>query len=160
MTDFSSVSIPRPKDWQAFERHARLLFQHVLKDSLTQNNGRSGQPQHGVDIFGRRCGDGHYVGVQCKGKDIDYGGAVTKTELKREVENSRNFKPSIKEFILITTAPDDAAIQEAARLLEAEVRAKGRDLRIAVWGTRSARFFGSGAAKPRNAPAAHATAGA
>jgi hypothetical protein len=37
---------------QAFERHARLLFLHVLKDPLTQNNGRSGQPQHGVDIFG------------------------------------------------------------------------------------------------------------
>jgi tetratricopeptide (TPR) repeat protein len=134
MTDFSSVSIRPPKDWQAFERHARVLFQCVLKDPHTQNNGRSGQPQHGVDIFGRRGGVGPYAGIQCKGKNADYGRAVTKAELRREVEKSRAFEPEINEFILITTAPDDAAIQEAARLLEVEVRAQGRDLRIAVWG--------------------------
>src|SRR3954468_3277723 len=135
MTDFTSVSIPAPKDWQAFERHARLFFEHSLADPATQNNGRAGQPQHGVDIFGRRGGgNGRYVGVQCKGKDTDFGGAVTEVELKREVEKSKRFKPEIHEFILITTAPDDAAIKEGARLLQQKVRAEGRDLSISVWG--------------------------
>jgi hypothetical protein len=80
MPTFSSVSLPKPKDWQAFERDARLLFEHSLNDPHTQNNGRAGQPQHGVDIFGRRNGLGGYVGVQCKGEDADYGSTVTETE--------------------------------------------------------------------------------
>jgi hypothetical protein len=135
MADFTSTSIPPPKDWQAFERKARLLFELSLGDPATQNNGRSGQPQHGVDIFGKRGGPvGHYVGVQCKGKDIDYGKPVTERELRDEVETSKGFVPDIREFILITTAPDDAKIQQSARLLEAEVRANGRDLSVAVWG--------------------------
>ena len=86
MADYSSANIPAPKDWQAFERKIRLLFEHSLGDSHTQNNGRIGQPQHGVDVYGRRgASSDHYVGVQCKGKDANYGGAVTKAELEAEV---------------------------------------------------------------------------
>ena len=135
MTDYSSVNIPPPKDWQAFERKIRLLFEHSLGDPHTQNNGRVGQPQHGVDVYGKRGGaTGHYVGVQCKGKDSNYGGAVKKAELEAEVEASAQFNPEIREFIIVTTAPDDAAIQEETRLLEARVRATGRDVSVAVWG--------------------------
>jgi tetratricopeptide (TPR) repeat protein len=135
MTDFTSVSIRPPRDWQAFERHSRLLFEYALRDPTTQNNARPGQRQHGVDIFGRRGGGtGPLVGIQCKGKDSDYGGIVTEAELLREVKNTQKFQPDIKEFILITTAPDDADIQEKARLLEQGVRAAGRDLSISVWG--------------------------
>jgi hypothetical protein len=56
MTDFSSVAIPSPKDWQAFERNARLLFEYALNDRAVQNNGRPGQRQYGVDVYGRRGG--------------------------------------------------------------------------------------------------------
>jgi hypothetical protein len=135
MPDFSSVSIPRPKDWQAFERQSRLLFELVLRDPGTQNNGRQGQGQHGVDIFGREGGgDGRLVGIQCKGKDADYGRAVTETELIREVGKTKAFQPPLTRFVLATTADDDAGIQEKARLLEARIRAEGRDLSIEVWG--------------------------
>jgi hypothetical protein len=135
MTDFSSVSIPSPSNWQDFERNTRLLFEYSLRDPHTQNNGRQGQQQHGVDVFGRRGGgNGPLVGVQCKGKDADYGGEVTEAELRDEVKKSETFQPPLEEFILVTTAPDDAKIQEAARLLELEVRAAGRDLAISVWG--------------------------
>jgi hypothetical protein len=83
MADYSSTNIPAPKDWQAFERKIRLLFEHSLGDPHTQNNGRIGQPQHGVDVYGRRGGpSGHYVGVQCKGKDANYGGSVDPPPLK------------------------------------------------------------------------------
>src|SRR6516164_6823496 len=111
MADYSSANIPPPKDWQAFERKTRLLFEHSLGDPHALNNGRGGQPQHGVDVYGKRGGPpGHYVGVQCKGKDASYGGAVTKVELEAEVEASAQFVPPIREFILVTTAPDDAKI--------------------------------------------------
>jgi Restriction endonuclease len=135
MTDFTSVEIPKPKDWQAFERHCRLLFERSLSDPAVQNNGRPGQRQHGVDVFGRRDGgSGPQVGVQCKGKDSDYGGEVTETELKREVERTKKFEPPLDEFILVTTAPDDAKIQRSARLLEEAQRTEGRNLSIQVWG--------------------------
>jgi hypothetical protein len=42
MTDITSVSFPPPKDWQAFERHSRVLFEHSLGDPQTQTNGRPG----------------------------------------------------------------------------------------------------------------------
>jgi hypothetical protein len=135
MTDHTSVSIPPPKDWLAFERNARLLFELSLKDPAAQNNGVSGQRQHGVDIFGRRDGGtGPQVGIQCKGKNADYGGRVTEKELRAEVEKTKQFVPPLDEFILITTVPTDGKLQETARLLELEVRAAGRSLSIQVWG--------------------------
>jgi tetratricopeptide (TPR) repeat protein len=135
MTDFTSVEIPKPKDWQAFERHCRLLFEYSLHDAAVQNNGRSGQRQHGVDIFGKRGGGiGPQVGVQCKGKSADYGGAVTDKELAAELEKTKKFRPELEEFIIVTTAPDDAKIQQAARLIEKKVRGEGRNLSIQVWG--------------------------
>lgn len=135
MTDFSSVAIPPPKDWQAFERNARLLFEHALHDHAVQNNGRPGQRQHGVDVFGRRGGGtGSLVGVQCKGKDSGFGKPVTEKELVSEVEKARSFQPRLDEFKLITTAPDDQKIQQAARLLEEKIRADGWPLSIEVWG--------------------------
>src|SRR5687767_14557813 len=135
MPDFSSSSFPPPKDWQALERAMRLLFQYALNDPATQTNGRSGQRQHGVDVFGQRGGGaGPLVGVQCKGKDADFGGAVDADELEAEVKKTEKFKPPLREFILVTTAPDDAVIQQHARLLEERVRREGRDLSISVWG--------------------------
>jgi tetratricopeptide (TPR) repeat protein len=135
MTDFTSVSIPPPKNWQDFERHSRLLFEYALSDPGTLNNGRQGQPQYGVDIYGHRGGGtGPLVGIQCKGKDADYGGGVTEAELRREVKKTEKFRPPLKEFILITTAPNDATIQEAARLLQVELENAGRNLTISVWG--------------------------
>lgn len=135
MTDFSSVAIPPPKDWQAFERNARLLFEYALNDRAVQNNGRQGQRQHGVDVFGRRGGGtGPLVGIQCKGKDSGFGKPVTEKELVAEVEKARAFQPRLDEFKLITTAPDDQKIQETARLLEQKIREGGWPLSIEVWG--------------------------
>ena len=135
MTDFSSVAIPSPKDWQALERNARLLFEYALNDRAVQNNGRPGQRQHGVDVYGRRGGGaGPLVGIQCKGKDSGFGKPVTEKELIAEVEKTRGFKPRLDEFKLITTAPDDQKIQEAARLLEQKIQAGGWQLSIEVWG--------------------------
>lgn len=135
MSTFSSISIPRPKDWQDFERKTRVLFQDLLQDPNTQTNGRSGQRQHGVDVFGTRKATGALVGVQCKGREGDYNNqGLTTEELRAEVAKTEHFVPALREFYLLTTAPDDATIQEAARLLEAELKTAGRDLVVGVWG--------------------------
>lgn len=135
MTDHSSASIRPPKNWQDFERNSRILFECILKDLSVQNNGRPGQRQHGVDIFGRRNGEGDkWFGIQCKGKDVNFGGEVTEQELREEVEKTQEFTPALSEFILITTSPVDASIQEIARTITNERENEGNPLNVSVWG--------------------------
>lgn len=135
MTDFSSISIPKPLNWQGFERNCRVLFECILDDPNTQLNGRSGQPQSGVDIWGRRGGQGtHWVGVQCKGRDGDYGREVTEKELRAEVKKASNFMPTLSEFIIATTAPDDAKIQKVARTITQENESYDNPMAVNVWG--------------------------
>lgn len=135
MTEHSSASIRQPKDWQDFERNSRILFECILEDIHVKNNGRNGQSQHGVDIYGRQNGQGtRWIGVQCKGKDAGYGGHVTESELRAEVEKTRNFDPPISDFILITTAPDDAAIEMVARKITEERTQESNPLSVSVWG--------------------------
>jgi tetratricopeptide (TPR) repeat protein len=129
---FSSISLPKPKNWQDFETHTRVLFACVLNDPNTQQNGRSGQKQHGVDVYGYRdrrvdC----LVGVQCKKK---FEAQVTEEELRAEVGKAKNFKPPISEFMLVTTAPRDQKIQEAARNITAELAKTDHPIRVSVWG--------------------------
>lgn len=117
MTEFSNRQIPAPLNWEEFESLCCDLWTETLKDSNTSKNGRSGQVQNGVDVFGRKGGVGDWVAVQCKGKDGRYGKGVTESELKEEVTKAKSFTPKISEFILATTAENDAKIQKIAREL-------------------------------------------
>src|SRR5215468_2647641 len=104
--DFQEKQIAPPKSWEQFEELCLVLFRAIWQDPTAQKNGRLGQPQHGVDIFGmpeRLCGSFH--GVQCKGKDAGYGSVLTVTELKREVKKADLFVPALENFIVATTAP-------------------------------------------------------
>jgi tetratricopeptide (TPR) repeat protein len=128
----SNTSLPKPKNWQDFESHTRVLFACILNDPNTQKNGRSGQKQHGVDIYGYRdrrvdC----LVGVQCKKK---FETAVTEEELRAEIEDAKSFKPPVSEFILITTAPRDQKNQEVARSITAELAKTDHPIYVSVWG--------------------------
>jgi hypothetical protein len=42
--------IPKPKDWQAFQRACVILFREELRDPNAQESGRSGQVQGGIDV--------------------------------------------------------------------------------------------------------------
>ena len=109
------MQVPPPKDWQVFERHLRDLLEAHWKSPATMH-GRTGQPQHGVDIYGQPDGDA-YHGVQCKGHDGNLNASVTETELKAEIGKAKKFTPRIAHFILATTAPRDAKIQAVVRRL-------------------------------------------
>ena len=126
----SNRSLPKPENWQDFEHHAWLLFRAELQDHATEKNGRQGQAQHGVDVYGRRNRT-HWVGVQCKQKMDE---AVTETELRDEVEKAKLFSPKIKEYILVTTARRDAAIQKAAREITDELAGTDHGFSVSVWG--------------------------
>jgi hypothetical protein len=63
----SNTHLPKPKNWEDFERSVRVLFECFLNDPNTQLHGRQGQSQHGVDVYGQRENN-QWVGIQCKKK--------------------------------------------------------------------------------------------
>jgi hypothetical protein len=124
--EFVAKQIAPPKSWATFEDLCRALFSAVWRDPYAQKNGRTGQPQHGVDVWGQS--GGAFAGihcVQCKGKDGAYGGRVTAAEFDRELEKAAKFEPSPSFWILATTAPNDEALQRHARLRSTERQSRG-----------------------------------
>ncbi|MBU7025297.1 MAG: CHAT domain-containing protein, partial [Theionarchaea archaeon] len=115
MLTFSNLQIPPPANWQDFESLCWDLWQKIWKDPNTQKNGRQGQPQCGVDIFGRPNQKNKYAGVQCKGKDNYTSKRLTEKEVRDEVEKAKSFNPALSEYIIATTGPKDAKIEELAR---------------------------------------------
>src|SRR5690348_7653059 len=100
MPTLKSSKFPPPMSWEEFELLCADLLREVWNDPGTQRNGRTGQPQHGVDVFGRPHGAPHYAGAQVRNKP-----AVTVAELREEVEKAKKFVPALTTFILATTAP-------------------------------------------------------
>ncbi len=133
MSLLAATQIPRPSDEQAFERASIALWRHLLEDPNVQRNGRRGQRQNGVDLFGIRKNDASwYVGVQCKLKSE--GQLLTESEIKSEVQKALTFRPQLREYFITTTAPDDVRMQELARAISVDLANDGIAMRVSVWG--------------------------
>jgi hypothetical protein len=91
-----------------------------------------GQPQHGVDIYGRTGPGNDWAGVQCKAKSDALGTALTRKELLEEVEKAKGFTPALSEFTLVSTGPRDAELQAQARTLTDQHRRTGL-FSVHVW---------------------------
>lgn len=124
MPEPSDLEIPPPKDWQLFERWACDLFSAEWETNA-KIHGRTGQPQHGVDIYAQPKGSSEWYGVQCKKKDELAGSNLTVDELRKEVEKAKEFTPPLTRFIIATTGPRDASVQQYARQFSVENQAKG-----------------------------------
>lgn len=126
--EFMDKLIPPPKSWEKFEDLTRSLFAAVWAAPLTQKNGRSGQKQHGVDVFGTpKVAPGKTFGVQCKGKNKkNYGAKATITEFDVELAKAEKFKPALGHWTFATTAPNDAPLQEHARLVSEQREKTGK----------------------------------
>ena len=109
--------LPIPKNWQDFEMLCHKLWADIWCDPNAQRNGRQGQAQHGVDIFGKPAYQGFYAGVQCKEKDTQLGSKLRIQELNAECTKAKEFFPKINTFTMATTAARDATIQKHARKL-------------------------------------------
>lgn len=134
MPTASSIQVPPPANWQDFESLCSELWRQLWNDPDTQKHGRQGQPQHGVDVYGRPRQRSVWAGVQCKGKDNYTNQVVTAAELKREVKNALQFTPKLSRFILATTGPRDAKIQKLARNLTEQNRQKGLfTVKVMAW---------------------------
>ena len=117
MPNFANQQIPPPANWQDFELLCCDLWRAIWQDPNALRNGRQGQPQHGVDVYGRPNLGHLWAGVQCKGKDNYANKILTEDEVRVEVEKAKGFKPGLSEFIIATTGPKDSKIEELSRTI-------------------------------------------
>lgn len=123
--------IPKPKDWQSFQRACVVLYREELSDPHTQEYGRSGQDQRGIDILGRRdCNPNHPVAVQCRKVENPLKKAKIESDCRRALE----LEPGLKEIIFATTAQDDTHATDAAKEVENALVSDGFAVRIVIYG--------------------------
>jgi hypothetical protein len=110
------TQIRKPENWQDFEKLCKKLWGEIwsCSDSI-KRNGRSGQNQRGVDIYGKPKGENAYYGIQCKGKDDYSQSKLTRPEIDSEIEKAKSFLPKLSKFIFATTANKDVEIEEYIR---------------------------------------------
>jgi hypothetical protein len=113
-----------PRTWEQFEELCADVFAADWSDPALVRYGRAGQTQHGVDIVARR-GSTWPVGLQCKRKARWPVKRLTREEVNHEVAGALKFRPKLKSFWILTTAPDDAPVQEHARLINERHSKKG-----------------------------------
>jgi hypothetical protein len=136
VSDVLSRELPAPRRWQELESIAFDVYGRLWKTTDAELHGRTGQPQAGVDVYGTNRVEQLFTGVQCKGKDSDYGGVLTEKELRDEVAKALTFEPPLEAYILLTTAPNDIGIQKVARAISAEHKAAGLfEVRVTGWDT-------------------------
>jgi hypothetical protein len=95
-------------------------------------HGRAGQRQYGVDIVGRN-GAVYPIGLQCKRKTRWPVSRLTKKEVDEEVMQAEKFRPKLKAFYLLTTAPDDIALQAHVRAINEEQK-KNKSFEVILLG--------------------------
>jgi hypothetical protein len=92
-----------------------------LEDHNASENGRPGQKQQGVDIFGPDE-IGRPAGIQCK----RYKAALTLKTVTDEITNAENFKQRLSALFIATTTDHDAKLQEQVREISDKRVAEGR----------------------------------
>lgn len=112
MPTLQSMNLPKPSNWQEFESIVRDAMSQKWKSSSLTKNGRSGQKQHGVDIFGPDD-LGRATGIQCK----RFAGVLDLATVEDEIEKATKFKGNLTTLFIATTSDHDARLQEQVRVL-------------------------------------------
>ncbi len=129
MPSFATTDLPKPKSWEEFENIVADAIKLVWGDNLATRNGRLGQKQEGIDIYGKPIFlKGGYAGVQCKDSQISI------KDIEEMINLAEKFKPALKDFIIATSSSHDSKIQEEVRLIDEKRTASGKfGIRILFW---------------------------
>lgn len=129
------LQLRKPENWQDFERLCKVLWGEIWECPDTiKRNGRQGQAQKGVDVYGIKKGECVYRGIQCKGKDNYTNSQLTEPEIDNEIAKALLFTPKLKSFFFATTANKDAHIEEYIRKKNLESISKGEfEIDIFAW---------------------------
>lgn len=123
-------ALPAPEHDQEFEVLCLELLAARRRPLVEPNlYGRSGQAQHGVD-FVLQLADGLHA-YQCKRVET-----FSFAEFEAEVAKTRTFPNRLESFTVLTTAPNDARVQDQVGALSATRVASGScPVAIAYWTT-------------------------
>lgn len=108
-------TLRRPANWQDFETLCKKLWGEIWECKEIKKNGRLGQNQNGVDVYGIPNGENMYYGIQCKGKDEYSHKNLSEKEIVDEIEKAKKFSPPIKKLYFAATASKDSKIEEFVR---------------------------------------------
>lgn len=131
-------TLRRPANWQDFETLCKKLWGEIWNCAEIQKNGRLGQEQSGVDIFGIPNLEEEYFGIQCKGKSEynDRHPQFTEKEIDDEIEKAKSFTPKLKKLYFATTALNDSKIQAYIRQKNIENKKAGLfEIHLFCWET-------------------------
>jgi hypothetical protein len=120
MPTLASSSIPVPKSWDEFERIVLSAAKLRWGTPDWYPNGRQGQKQDGIDVWGRDAA-GRVIGIQCKKAQ----GGITEAIVLDELEKARGFTPQPAALYVATTSPADAVLQKTIRDLSSKRQAAG-----------------------------------
>src|SRR5690606_15287377 len=107
--------------WQEFELITRDAMQLKWTSPMLQRNGRVGQEQQGVDIYGLDQ-LGRPVAIQCKNSVKQ----LSLKKVKTEIENAEGYKGNLLAIYIATTAKMDAKLQKDVRLLSEKRVSEGK----------------------------------
>lgn len=129
------LQLRKPENWQDFERLCKVLWGEIWECPDTiKRNGRQGQAQKGVDVYGVKKGECAYRGIQCKGKDDYTNSQLTESEIDNEIAKALLFTPKLKSFYFATTANKDVHIEEYIRKKNLEsISNGGFEIDIFAW---------------------------
>jgi len=121
----------RPKDNKLFEELIKDLFAKHWNNPNTQVNGRSGQKQDGVDVYGQPNQSDLWFGIQCKLRE---DGGLSRADIEHEIQMARSFRHQLDTFIIATTLPRDNVLQAIVEQLnEIETVQNNFKIQIKFW---------------------------
>lgn len=113
MTSYRGKMLPPIVDDVMLEKFAAALWDSRFPGRQSMLMGRSGQAQKGLDVL-ITTKEARTIGIQCKAV-----AKLTKAMLANEIAKALTHQPKIHQFVLLTSAPNDAElVTEAQRLTE------------------------------------------
>jgi hypothetical protein len=108
-------TLRKPSNWQDFEALIKKLWGEIWNCPDIRKNGRNGDKQNGVDVYGIPEWEDAYYGIQCKGKDEYTDKQFTENGIRGEIEKAKTFQPPLKKLYFTTTAVKNSTIEECVR---------------------------------------------
>jgi hypothetical protein len=130
----SKMQLRKPVYGQEFEDLCKMLWGEIWNCPEIKKNGRTGQGQNGVDIYGKPEKESGYYGIQCKGKDEYARAKLSKAEIIQEIESAKEFKPALRKLYIATSGNKDVKIEEFVRGLNlASIAAGLFEIHLYCW---------------------------
>jgi Restriction endonuclease len=131
MPTAATSDLPKPKSWDEFEDIVWEIYTRKWKNPHAQRYGRSGQTQHGIDIYGQQNGAGDYIAIQCKRYEDN---KLTIKKIKQDIEKTHLFLSPINDYLIVTTDSRDTKIQDHVRKINDEHKSRSKfTVRVVFW---------------------------